>query len=300
MNALKNLTAIILLIGISVSATSQTLNQEITDDKGKKKLIGQCDRSGLQTEPYNEWFSKNYDNYIPDAKAIKKGKKARKLKIEIFMGTWCGDSRRGVPQFYKVLDELGVNEKNVTLINVNNDKGQYKQSPTGEEKGKFIHRVPTFIFYDDDDEIGRIVETPVTSYEMDIAQIVNGLPSQPNYKVVHHIDEILSKMDTVPTSRKDLFSIAKVIQFDRKNDGELNNYGYYLMNQGQLEKAISVFRINTMLYSTMPNVYDSLGEAYERAEDYKNALIMYEQVLKLSPSHENAQKKVKELKLKLG
>ena len=301
MNALKNWTAIILLIGISISATSQNLNQELTDKNGKKKLIGQCDRSGLQAEPYNEWFSKYYDSYTPDLAIIKKGKKkAKKVTIEIFMGTWCGDSRRGVPKFYKTLDALGIDEENVTLINVNNDKGQYKQSPTGEEKGKLIHRVPTFIFYDDGNEIGRIVETPVTSYEMDIVQIVNGLPSEPNYKLVNKTDKLLSEMDTIPTSKKDLLSVAKIIQFDRKNDGELNNYGYFLMGRGELEKAISVFRINTMLYSKVPNVYDSLGEAYERAEDYKNALIMYEKVLKLSPEHENAQKKVKELKAKLG
>ena len=296
MNVLKTITAIFLLIGISVSTTAQSLNQELTNKEGDKYLIGQCDRNGLQKEGYNEWYSKNYENYSPDAAIVKKGKKkVKKMKIEIFMGTWCGDSKRGVPQFYKVLDELGVDEENVTLINLDNDSKRYKQSPTGEEKGKLIHRVPTFIFYDDGEEIGRIVETPITSYEMDIAQIVNGLPSEPNYKLVNITDRLLSKMDTLPTSKKDLLSVARIIQFDRKNSSELNNYGYLLMGRGELEKAISVFRINAMLYSKVPNVFDSLGEAYENANDFKNALIMYEQVLKLDPKHENAQKKVKEL-----
>ena len=301
MNALKNLTVILLLIGTTISTTAQSLNKELTNKKGAKYLIGQCDRNGLQKESYNEWYSKYYESYSPDAAIIKKGKKkVKKVTIEIFMGTWCGDSRRGVPQFYKVLDELGVDEKNVTLINVDNASDKYKQSPTGEEKGKLIHRVPTFIFYDDGEEIGRIVETPVTSYEMDIAQIVNGLPSEPNYKLVNITHELLSTIDTLPTSREDLLSVARIIQFDRKNDGELNNYGYFLMGRGELEKAISVFRINTMLYSKVPNVFDSLGEAYENAKDFKNALIMYEQVLKLDPKHENAMKKVQELKLKVG
>ncbi len=34
------------------------------------------------------------------------------------MGTWCGDSKRETPRFYKILDETGFNQNNFELITV--------------------------------------------------------------------------------------------------------------------------------------------------------------------------------------
>ena len=52
------------------------------------------------------------------------------------MGTWCGDSKREVPRFYKILDEMGVKEQDIQLYNLDNRGDAYKQSPGGEEKGQ--------------------------------------------------------------------------------------------------------------------------------------------------------------------
>ena len=57
------------------------------------------------------------------------------------------------------------------VIAVDNDRDSYKQSPTAEEKGLNIHRVPTFIFYKDGNEVNRIVESPVETFERDILAI---------------------------------------------------------------------------------------------------------------------------------
>ncbi len=297
MNTIKKWTGILLLIGfiMPLEAQTQTLNQESTDKSGKTILLGQCNRDGLTKTPYNDWFSKNYENYKPNETLIKKSKrKIKGIEVEIFMGTWCGDSKREVPRFYKVIEELNIDEANIALINVNNTDKQYKQSPTNEEKGKLIHRVPTFIFYKDGEEMGRIVETPVTSFEMDIAQLLNGLPVEPNYKVVHELDKVLNA-EGVPSDRKGLFEIAKKIQYFDKNDRELNTYGYILMNQGEIDKAIAVLTINSMLYSKTPNVYDSLGEAYEQKGDLDQALLMYQKVLSITPKNKHALEKVEEL-----
>jgi hypothetical protein len=81
------------------------------------------------------------------------------------------------PGFFKVLDHVEFPAETMKLVMVDRDK----KSGTDAEDGKNIHHVPTFIFYKDGMELGRIVETPIESLEDDIFNILIGSPSQPNY-----------------------------------------------------------------------------------------------------------------------
>lgn len=81
--------------------------------------------------------------------------------VQIFFGSWCGDSKREVPWMLKILNESGFEK--YSLIGLGNSFQNYKQSPFGEEIGKNIHRVPTFIFYKDSTEVNRTVESPKAS-----------------------------------------------------------------------------------------------------------------------------------------
>ncbi|MFB0517001.1 MAG: thiol reductase thioredoxin [Candidatus Neomarinimicrobiota bacterium] len=141
-------------------------------------LLGVVDRAELGKEPYSKWFVSEYEAYDLDRAVLDslKGLLAD-IDIEIFMGTWCSDSRREVPRFYKILDSLGFSDQRVRLVGL--DRG--KVSPGHEEKGMNIHHVPTFIFYLDQVEIGRIIETPVQSLEQDMKAIITGAPYIPNY-----------------------------------------------------------------------------------------------------------------------
>ncbi len=56
----------------------------------------------------------------------------------------------------------------MTFIGVDNAK----LSPVGEYAGLGIERVPTFIFYKNNIEAGRIIENPVTSLEQDMVNIL--------------------------------------------------------------------------------------------------------------------------------
>ena len=60
---------------------------------------------------------------------------------------------------------------------------------------------------------------------------------------------------------------------------DMNTYGYLLMNQGKLDSAIAVFRKNTKDYPHSWNTYDSLGEAYAKKGDKKQAIKQYSQAL---------------------
>ena len=84
------------------------------------------------------------------------------------MGTWCGDSQEQVPRFYRVLDEAKIDCKSMKVICVD---GQ-KQCSDVQFEDYNIERVPTFIFYRKDKEIGRIIESPEVSLEEDFWGII--------------------------------------------------------------------------------------------------------------------------------
>ncbi len=97
------------------------------------------------------------------------------------MGTWCKDSKREVPRFYKILENAKFQKNKISLIGVDSTKENYKKSPTGEEKGLNIIRVPTFIFYKNGIDVNRIIEYPIESLEKDLLKIIKGETYIPNY-----------------------------------------------------------------------------------------------------------------------
>ncbi|MET2984817.1 thioredoxin family protein [Aureibaculum conchae] len=179
---LKLVTTIVFSIIFSIAIHTQSINQKSTDHNGREILLGKIDKSGLTENSFNTWFTPNYDAYKVDTKTLKLIKKElNNYTITAFMGTWCGDSKREVPKFYKILEAADYPMEQLTFIAVGNSKTNYKKSPTGEEKGLNIVRVPTFIFYKNGKEVNRIIEDPVVSFEKDIEAIITGKTYVPNY-----------------------------------------------------------------------------------------------------------------------
>lgn len=56
----------------------------------------------------------------------------------------------------------------------------------------------------------------------------------------------------------------------------MNQVGYQLMGQGNMEDAVAAFKLNVERYPGSANVYDSLAEAYERSGKLDLALPNYE------------------------
>ncbi len=157
-------------------------NQIVKAKHGSEMLLGNCTRDCLLQKPFSDWFIKNYEEYKVDSSQIEtRSKLLKKKNITIFLGTWCGDSKREVPRMLKILDAAGVHEKQINLIMVSNDDGMYKQSPQHEEKGMNILRVPTFIISEGKNEIGRIIEFPKQSLEKDLMLILERKEYIPNY-----------------------------------------------------------------------------------------------------------------------
>jgi tetratricopeptide (TPR) repeat protein len=62
-------------------------------------------------------------------------------------------------------------------------------------------------------------------------------------------------------------------------EADINTYGYLLMGQGKVDSAIAVFRKNAKDYPRSWNAYDSLGEAYAKKGDKKQAIQQYSKAL---------------------
>jgi thiol-disulfide isomerase/thioredoxin len=134
-------------------------------------LLGYFTREQMSRAPHSEWYLKGYNEYQFNTGAVNKLTDVSKdnLTIKIVMGSWCPDSRREVPRFMRILDLWKFPVEKVTFIGVDDAK----RSPVGEYEKLDIQRVPTFIFYKNNIEVGRIIEVPVTSLEQDIVNILN-------------------------------------------------------------------------------------------------------------------------------
>lgn len=180
---------LISLLLIFSTATAQEINQEINQKNGQSFLIGQIDITGLSSKSYESWYTNNHKSYQVDKKTISPIKpELAKHQILVFMGTWCGDSKREVPRFIKILEAADFPMKNLKIVALDRRKEKYKTSPNGEEWGLRIKRVPTFIFYKNGKETNRIIESPIISLEADIKAIVTNTEYTPNYPKSLHFD----------------------------------------------------------------------------------------------------------------
>jgi tetratricopeptide (TPR) repeat protein len=64
---------------------------------------------------------------------------------------------------------------------------------------------------------------------------------------------------------------------------ELNAYGYQLVGEGNMDKAIEIFVMNTQRFPKSANAWDSLGEAYATKGDKNNAVKSFKKSLSLNP-----------------
>ena len=147
---------------------------------GKPMLLGAIAIEELQQEPFAEWYQMESDGYEVDTELTNAISNPGQYTYEVFLGTWCGDSRREVPRIEKIFSEMGIDMSNVLIVTLDRDK----ISPNGEQEGKDIRYVPTLIVNKDNQEIGRIVESPsseTATLESDLFEISLGIPPVPNY-----------------------------------------------------------------------------------------------------------------------
>ena len=156
---MKRLILIVLLFLISCSANEkiETIN---------KQHHGSIEIQELFSE--YSIFKKGYDNYVPSELSALKDDD---IKVVVFFGTWCHDSKRELPKALKIFNLIGMNDENIELIAVDLNK----KEPLGRAAKLNLVYTPTLIFFRESKEIGRIIEKPDISLEKDIELIISSI-----------------------------------------------------------------------------------------------------------------------------
>ncbi len=246
-------------------------------------LYGTVQQQDLEAPPFGDWFRPNFGAFKP-ADSIVKAIKQLSLKditIEIFMGTWCGDSKREVPRFFKLLESISFPQQQAKLIALGGGDSLLKQSPQHEEAGKGIFRVPTFIIYKSGKEINRINEYPAFSLEKDLYTILSGSAYEPNYRSFAKVKKWLTDGTLLDMNNSNQGLAAHLRPLVTK-ENELNSLGRLLQQQGRKEEGLRILQLNTILFSESALLMQGLGEAYLQAGDSTNAVTAVEKAIELN------------------
>lgn len=104
------------------------------------------------------------------------------------------------------------------------------------------------------------------------------------------------KLSDLLSSGKDIDEIIEFCQtqnlkssnYDLSERG-INTFGYQLMSQDKNEAALKIFELNTKLYPTSFNTYDSYGECLVKIGEIEEGIKAYEKALELNPENKNAE-----------
>ena len=124
-----------------------------------------------------EWQSE-YDDYTPSREDLKAfATLPRGTTLDVYLGSWCDDSRRGVPRLLRILHDAPTNHMAVRLFGVDLTKTE----PARLLRDVGLERVPTLVLRLEGREIGRIIETPRTTLEHDLSLLAQEahLPAEP-------------------------------------------------------------------------------------------------------------------------
>ena len=259
-----------------------------TNDRDEKHLCGPVLIDQLTSDSlYAKWFESSYRDFAMTEAQPKWTKGLEDLTVDIYFGSWCGDSKNYVPKFIHLWDSLGLDRDQLNLIGLYDGKENYKQGPKGEEKGLKIHRVPTFIFRESDNEIARIVETPRTSLERDVAQIALGYPSAPSYQAATYLQDLLIEK-TTKEIYEDVNHYWREAYEVLGRSSELNTLGYVYLRSDRIDEAVLCFHFNTYYFPYEPRVHSSYAEGLLMQGDTTNAIANYKKVLDIDPEYKKA------------
>ncbi len=276
---------------VQTQEINENINKEYTNQNGEKRLLGVVNKQGLEKDPYASWFNKGLNYRVDDSIAEQLKKSLKNYNVEVFFGTWCGDSKREVPHLYNVLDAAEVDWENVKVIGVDSDQSLYKKSPNGEEKGKNIHRVPTIIFYKNGEEKGRIVESPVESLEKDMLAITTGKDYVEHYHVVSDIHRLI-KTKGFNTVSSRLPALADLYRDMVKNQYELNTYARTFLYDND-EKGLVILKLNHLISPNNIYTLEQLVNGYNKFKKYNKAKLEIEGFLKKNAGNKDAESMLK-------
>ena len=162
---------IVLFFVLSITSCKQSKNNVVFDENANQMILyGYVTPEAFQAEPFARWYLAEYSNYTPQEDVVSAIANLKEgVSVLVVLGTWCGDSKREVPRFMKIIDGAGFADEHITIIGVN----RFKVCPEANIHKGDIQLVPTFIISKNGKELGRIEEAPLVSLEEDFLGIID-------------------------------------------------------------------------------------------------------------------------------
>ena len=136
----------------------------------KQPLVGPTTTGDILT--HSPLYNKGMREYTPAAADIAYLKSyPGTIDIEVFFGTWCPHCKVLVPKFMKTMAQAGNPKLRVSYHGVPTGFDAYEPA-----RGKRVVGIPTFIFWKNSEEVGRIPGDPGNdTIEHAVAQILAGI-----------------------------------------------------------------------------------------------------------------------------
>ena len=157
-----------------VTANAQTPFTTTVDKNNVTILNGIVAKNDIAANAaFSNWYGGNQNSYKPDTTVTNAMANTKdKVQYVVFGGTWCEDTQFILPKFFKLQEQSGLSENNISLYAVDRSK-----KTLGNIAGAFkITNVPTIIVMKDGKEIGRVVEYGKTGkWDTELGQILKNL-----------------------------------------------------------------------------------------------------------------------------
>ena len=142
--------------------------------EGERMLLGETSYEDVLNF-FPDWRAEHDTAVVDPGIAQQLALMEEPLDILLFVGTWCSDSRNGVPLFMKTLAEAENPNIRVRIFGVDREK----RDPNGLAATYRIERVPTFVILSEGQELGRMVETPAETFAGDLLRLLGGEVTEP-------------------------------------------------------------------------------------------------------------------------
>lgn len=129
-------------------------------------LSGPVTENQIREYKIFDLYAKRYE---PDQEIINQLDEVKDtILIDVFMGTWCHDSKREIPALFKIMEQI----KNENITARYTAIEYRKRGPKDIMEANNIKRTPTLVIYKNGSEIGRIIEEVEKSVEADLLEII--------------------------------------------------------------------------------------------------------------------------------
>ena len=142
------------------TASTETSSSDVVGPTSREQLVAALPRWGdaIERAPVDEEASRALASVPAGA------------HVDVYLGTWCGDSRREVTRFLRALEHAPEPRPfTVALIGVD----RAKQAP-GLPADLDLRYVPTFVVRRGGAEVGRVVESAPRGIERELVDLLTG------------------------------------------------------------------------------------------------------------------------------